>query len=100
MSGSSIIYYYYTVVLDLVGITDTTVQTGIGAGLSMWTWIIQIAAVFVGKRVGKKTILLWIWPLLLVSLAGLCATRCARAAQRPRAPADAHCDRSNQRRLC
>jgi hypothetical protein len=74
MSGSSIIYYYYTVVLELVGITDTTVQTGIGAGLSMWTWVIQIAAVFVGKRVGKKTILLWIWPLLLVSLAGLCAT--------------------------
>lgn len=90
MSGSSIIYYYYTVVLELVGITDTTVQTGIGAGLSMWTWFIQIAAVFVGKRVGKKTILLWIWPCLLVSLAGLCATRCVRGlSMRRGAAADA-----------
>lgn len=39
----------------------------------MWTWFVQIAAVFVGKRVGSKKILLWVWPFLLFCLAGLCA---------------------------
>lgn len=39
----------------------------------MWTWFVQIAAVFVGKRVGSKKILLWVWPFLFFCLAGLCA---------------------------
>ena len=59
---------------DLVGITGATTQTGINAGLSMFTWFCQIAAVYVGKRVGRKTILLWVWPTLLLGLIGLCAS--------------------------
>lgn len=74
LSGSSIIYFYYTIVFDSVGITNPTTQTGISAGLSVFTWICQIAAVFIGKRVGRKTILLWVWPLLLLSLIGLCVS--------------------------
>lgn len=35
MDGAAIISFYYTSVLTLVGITGATVQTGIGAGLSM-----------------------------------------------------------------
>lgn len=71
-SPASIIYYYYTVVFDLVGITDPTTQTGINAGLNIFTWFCQIAAVWAGKYVGRKKILLWIWPTLLLCLVGLC----------------------------
>ncbi|KAL7425258.1 hypothetical protein Q5752_000946 [Cryptotrichosporon argae] len=71
LSGSSIIYYYYTTVFDLVGITDSTTQTGINAGLSIFTWFCQIGAVYTGKIVGRKTIILWTWPLILLSLVGL-----------------------------
>ncbi|KAH7878439.1 putative hexose transport-related protein [Lentinula edodes] len=74
LSGSSIIYFYYTTVFDLVGITDATTQTGIQAGLSMFTWFCQIAAVYVGKYVGRRKILLFIWPTLLLSLVGLCVS--------------------------
>lgn len=74
LSGSSIIYYYYTTVFDLVGITGATTQTGINAGLSMFTYFCQIGAVFTGKRVGRRTIILWVWPTLLLGLIGLCVT--------------------------
>ncbi|KAJ3784674.1 general substrate transporter [Lentinula aff. detonsa] len=74
MSGSSIIYYYYTTVFDLVGITDPTTQTGIQAGLSVFTWFCQISAVYIGKFVGRRKILLFIWPILLLSFVGLCVS--------------------------
>ena len=85
-SAASIIYFYCkltqptllipdTTVFDLIGITDPTTQTGIAAGLSIFTWFCQIAAVFVGKRVGRKTIILWVWPTLLLGLIGLCISR-------------------------
>lgn len=57
-----------------VGITDNTTQTGLAAGFSMFTWVTQIAGVLVGKKAGRKTILLWIWPTLLLSLVGLCVS--------------------------
>ncbi|WVQ83711.1 hypothetical protein IAT38_005855 [Cryptococcus sp. DSM 104549] len=74
LSGSSIIYYYYTTVFDLVGITDATTQTGINAGLSVFTWICQLVAVWVGKFVGRRKMLLFIWPTILLSLVGLCVS--------------------------
>lgn len=76
MSGSSIVYYYPSVIYNLAGVTNVTTQTGINAGLSMFTWVVQIAAVIVGKRVGSKKILLWIWPFLLACLVGFCVTGC------------------------
>ncbi|OCF42858.1 sugar transporter [Kwoniella heveanensis CBS 569] len=74
LSGSSIIYYYYTIVFDQVGITDPTTQTGVAAGLNGFTWISQLVAVYVGKFVGRKKILLWVWPTLLLALVGLCVS--------------------------
>ncbi|KAK8865576.1 hypothetical protein IAR55_000720 [Kwoniella newhampshirensis] len=71
MSGSSIIYFYYTTVFNLVGITGAATQTGISAGLSVFTWFCQIGAVYTGKFVGRRKIVLWVWPALLVSLVGL-----------------------------
>jgi SP family sugar:H+ symporter-like MFS transporter len=75
LSGSSLIYFYYVIVFSLVGITDPTTQTGIQAGLSIFTWFMQIAAVFVGKRVGRRKVILSVWPVLLLALAGLMASR-------------------------
>lgn len=72
MSGSSLIYYYYSIIFTSVGITDTTTQTGINAGLSVFTWFCQIAAVFTGRRVGRKSILLATWPIVLLGLVGMC----------------------------
>jgi MFS family permease len=72
MSGSSIIYYYYSIVFTSVGITDPTTQTGIAAGLNVWSWIMQISAVWLGIYVGRKKILLGVWPVLLLCLVGLC----------------------------
>ena len=65
-----------TVVFDSVGITGATRQTGIAAGLSIFTWFCQIGAVIMGKRVGRKTILLVMWPTLLLALIGLTVSGC------------------------
>lgn len=72
MSGASIIYFYYTIVFDLVGITGATKQTGIAAGLYMFTWFCQLGSVATMKHVGRKRILLGVWPVLLLALIGLC----------------------------
>jgi len=58
----------------MVGITDPTTVTGIYAGLSMFTWLCQILAVLVGMRVGRKTLLLVVWPCLLASLIAMCVS--------------------------
>lgn len=72
MSGASIIYFYYTIVFDLVGITGATKQTGIAAGLYVFTYFCQLASVWTMKHVGRKPILLTVWPLLLLGLVGMC----------------------------
>ncbi|KAJ9107164.1 hypothetical protein QFC19_002824 [Naganishia cerealis] len=74
LSGSSIIYWYYTVIFDQVGITGASTQTGIAAGLNVFTWFCQIGATFASKRIGRRTIILCVWPVLLLCLGGLCAT--------------------------
>ncbi|ODN74296.1 sugar transporter [Cryptococcus wingfieldii CBS 7118] len=74
LSGSSIIYFYYTIVFDSVGITDATTQTGINAGLAFFTWFCQLGAVWTGKYIGRRKIILWVWAFLLFSLVGLCAS--------------------------
>ena len=71
---ASIIYFYYSKVFDLVGITDATTQTGINAGMSVFTWFCQLGAVYVGGFVGRKTILVWLWPCLLLGLIGQCVS--------------------------
>lgn len=40
----------------------------------MFTWFCQIGATWAGKYIGRRTIILSTWPVLLVALAGLCAT--------------------------
>ena len=57
---------------ELVGVTGATTQTGIAAGLNMFTWVCQVVFVWLGKRVGRRTIMLSIWPCLLLGLIGMC----------------------------
>lgn len=71
---ATVINFYYTVAFEQVGITDPTTQTGIAAGLNVFTWIVEIAAIFVGKHVGRKKIVLWTWPTVLLGLIGICAS--------------------------
>lgn len=59
---------------DLVGITESSVQTGINAGLTIFTWFCQIGAVYTGRFVGRRKIILWVWPTLLLGLIGLCVS--------------------------
>jgi hypothetical protein len=63
-----------SVIFDQVGITGASTQTGIAAGLNMFTWFCQVGATLAGTRIGRRTIILWTWPFLLLALAGLCAT--------------------------
>lgn len=58
----------------MVGITGATTQTGIAAGLNMFTWVTQIAGVFWGKYAGRRTIMLVLWPAVLFGLVGMCVS--------------------------
>lgn len=60
-------------IFELAGITGASTQTGINAGLSMFTWFCQIGAVILGKKFGRRPFLLGVWPMLLLCLAGVCA---------------------------
>ena len=63
-----------TEVFTQVGITSPSAQTGINAGLSMFTWVCQLTAVWAGNYIGRRKILLSVWPILLLSLIGLCVS--------------------------
>ncbi|ORY90786.1 putative hexose transport-related protein [Leucosporidium creatinivorum] len=71
MDGAAIISFYYTSVLTLVGITGATVQTGIGAGLSMFGWCCQVTGVWAMSKTGRRNIVLGTWPVLLLCNIGL-----------------------------
>ncbi|GAA5996607.1 uncharacterized protein JCM10292_003084 [Rhodotorula paludigena] len=64
-SGGAIINFYYTRILTSVGVTGAATQTGIGAGLSMWGWCVQVASYFVMARVKRRTHMLCTWPFLI-----------------------------------
>ena len=42
--------------------------------MSVFTWICQLVAVYVGRFVGRKTMLLWLWPCVLLALIGQCVS--------------------------
>ncbi|GAA5829006.1 hypothetical protein JCM11251_004095 [Rhodosporidiobolus azoricus] len=75
LNGGAIINFYYSVILTTVGITGSAVQTGIGAGLSMYGWCIQIASYWFMARVKRRTHLLSAWPFLLIF--NICVTVCS-----------------------
>ncbi|GAA5885040.1 hypothetical protein JCM6882_007206 [Rhodosporidiobolus microsporus] len=66
LNGGAIINFYYTAILTSVGITGSAVQTGIGAGLSMYGWCVQIFSYWFMARVKRRTHILVAWPFLLI----------------------------------
>ncbi|KAM0755410.1 putative hexose transport-related protein [Meredithblackwellia eburnea MCA 4105] len=74
MSGSAIIQFYYSVILSQIGIVGSTRQSGIGAGLSLFSWICQIGGALGVARTKRRGMLLYTWPALLVLMVGLCAS--------------------------
>ncbi|CEQ42030.1 SPOSA6832_03807 [Sporobolomyces salmonicolor] len=70
LSGTAIIGNYYTQILDLIGITGTTEQTGINAGLTTWVWVASVIGVCIVNRVKRRHLLMGTWfALILVNIA-------------------------------
>lgn len=63
-SGQGVITYYFTQMLDSVGITSTNAQTGINGGMSIWNLLWAIVGIILADRVGRR-------PLWLTSFVGM-----------------------------
>lgn len=63
-TGQGIITYYFTEMLDSVGITNTNAQTGINGGMAVWNLFCSLTGVFLADRIGRR-------PLWLTSFIGM-----------------------------
>lgn len=63
-NGQGVITYYFTQMLDSVGITSTNAQTGINGGMSIWNLFWAIFGIFLTDRIGRR-------PLWLTSFVGM-----------------------------
>ncbi|RAO64878.1 uncharacterized protein BHQ10_000890 [Talaromyces amestolkiae] len=54
----SVISYYFSPILDNIGVTSTQQQTGINGGMQIWNLIWAIACAVPADRVGRRT--LWL----------------------------------------
>ncbi|GAA6028225.1 hypothetical protein JCM8097_006926 [Rhodosporidiobolus ruineniae] len=67
LAGQSIITFYYTEILDLVGITTTRQQTGINGGLQIFNWLASWLGTFLVPRVPRRKLLITAWVGVLFS---------------------------------
>lgn len=65
-TGQGIITYYFSPMLDAVGITSTNTQTGINGGMAVWNLLCSLTGVALADRIGRR-------PLWLASFAGMAA---------------------------
>lgn len=63
-NGQGVISYYFSPILDSIGITSTEQQTGINGGMSIWNFFCSLVGALLADRVGRRT--LW-----LVSFIGM-----------------------------
>jgi hypothetical protein len=63
-NGQGVISYYFSPILDSVGIKDTTSQTGINGGLQIWNFLCSIVGVLLANKIGRR-------PLWLLSYIGM-----------------------------
>lgn len=63
-NGQGVITYYFTEMLDSVGITSTNAQTGINGGMSIWNLLWAIAGVALADKIGRR-------PLWMLSFTGM-----------------------------
>ena len=61
LSGTAIIAYYYTGILKLVGITAAGQVTGINAGLTSFTFVIAVLALWLTQRIKRRQQLAISW---------------------------------------
>ncbi|KAL8284065.1 hypothetical protein RQP46_005178 [Phenoliferia psychrophenolica] len=71
LSGTAIIAYYYTSILKLVGITNTSQVTGINAGLTTWTFIVAIFGLWLTQHINRRPQLALSWTTTLLANIGL-----------------------------
>ncbi|KAG9522147.1 MFS sugar transporter-like protein, partial [Aureobasidium melanogenum] len=63
-NGQGVISYYFSPILDNVGIKDTTSQTGINGGLQIWNFFCSIVGVVLASKIGRR-------PLWFISYFGM-----------------------------
>ncbi|TYJ52866.1 hypothetical protein B9479_006501 [Cryptococcus floricola] len=74
LNGSTMISYYYSIILTQCGITGAGQITGIGAGLNMYSFILQCLGVYSLRYFGRRSMVLSTWPLLMLGMAAMAAT--------------------------
>lgn len=71
-NGQGVISYYFSPILDSVGITDTTQQTGINGGMAIWNLICAATGAFLADRIGRRR--LWLASFIGMILANIPVT--------------------------
>jgi MFS family permease len=61
-NGQGVISYYFSPILDSIGITSTNSQTGINGGLQIWNFFCALLGALLADHVGRRT--LWLWSFL------------------------------------
>lgn len=74
-NGQSVISYYFSPILDNVGVTSTTQQTGINGGMQIWNLLWAIAGAVLADRIGRRT--LWLSSFFCMILANVPLTICS-----------------------
>lgn len=63
-NGQGVISFYFSPILNSIGITSTNQQTGINGGMAIWNLICSIAGALLADRIGRR-------PLWLISFIGM-----------------------------
>ncbi|KAK4498922.1 hypothetical protein PRZ48_009432 [Zasmidium cellare] len=63
-NGQGVILYYFSPILDSIGITSTNQQTGINGGMQIWNLICSLVGAYLAESTGRR-------PLWLASFIGM-----------------------------
>lgn len=63
-NGQGVISYYFSPILDSIGITSTNQQTGINGGMQIWNLICSLVGAYLVESIGRR-------PLWLASFIGM-----------------------------
>ncbi|KAL3433228.1 major facilitator superfamily domain-containing protein [Aspergillus tetrazonus] len=66
-SGNGLVSYYLSQVLKTIGFTDSKTQAEINGGLTIWCFLVSLAAAFLVDRFGRKTLFLFAGIGMLIS---------------------------------
>lgn len=64
-----IITYYFTEMLDSVGIVTTNEQTGINGGMSIWNLLCSICGIILADKIGRRA--LWLTAFISMVFANI-----------------------------